>query len=89
MKMNNEEKINYGYHIKEISKGKLGEFSKIKEEFMELEDAIEQDNKILVICELTDLIGAIKFYIKKYNLDIEDLIKFSNATSKAFESGKR
>ena len=34
-----------GYHLRKIEKGTLGEFSKIKEEFEELEDANKQSNK--------------------------------------------
>lgn len=80
---------NKGYHTKMISKGVLGEFSKIKEEFQELEDAILQDNKPLIICEISDLIGAIEEYCKKFNLTLEDMIKFSNLTKKAFKDGTR
>lgn len=32
-------------HLKEIPKGIYGDFSKIKEEFLELEDSVEQKNK--------------------------------------------
>ena len=64
-----------GYHTREIKKGKIGEFSKIKEEFEELEDAVEQNDNILSLCELSDLIGAIECYIEKWNLTIEDLKK--------------
>lgn len=78
-----------GYHNKEIKKGILGEFSKIKEEFDELEDAYEQDDSILQMCELSDLIGAIEEYSKKFNITIEDLIKFSNKTKSAFRENKR
>jgi phosphoribosyl-ATP pyrophosphohydrolase len=78
-----------GYHLIEIKKGKLGEFSKIKEEFEELEDAVNQDNNVLVICELTDMIGAIEAFAKKYNLKLQDLIQFSNCTKEAFKEGKR
>lgn len=79
-----------GYHTKEIKKGKIGEFSKIKEEFEELSDAWEQDDKVLQICELTDLVGAIDLYSKeKFNLSIKDLIKFSKKTQEAFKEGKR
>jgi hypothetical protein len=78
-----------GYHTKKIPKGVYGEFSKIKEEFHELEDAIEQDAKVLVICEASDLIGAINGYIQRYNLDIYDLIKMSQQTSEAFKEGTR
>ncbi len=78
-----------GYHKKIIKKGKLGKFSKIKEEYQELKDAHKQKDKILEICELTDLIGAIESYIEKYNLTINDLINFSNKTKKAFKENKR
>lgn len=86
--MNNE--IATGYHTKNIDKGVIGEFSKIREEFEELEDAYNQDDNVLMICELTDLIGSIEeFSIKKYNLSIEDLKKFSDKTKNAFKTGKR
>lgn len=79
-----------GYHKIEITKGTLGEFSKIKEEFDELTDAVEQGDRVLQICELTDLIGAIEFFSeKKFNLSLEDLIKFSNKTKSAFLEKKR
>ena len=66
-------------HLKEIPKGIYGDFSKIKEEFLELEDSVEQKDKVLQICELSDLIGAIEgFSMKKFNLSIEDLHKFAN-----------
>ena len=78
-----------GYHKREIQKGVLGEFSKIKEEFEELNDAQEQGDKILQICELTDLVGAIEEYIKKWNITIDDLVQFSNKTKSAFKERKR
>jgi NTP pyrophosphatase (non-canonical NTP hydrolase) len=79
-----------GYHKNEIKKGVIGEFSKIQEEIDELSDAIEQGDKVLQICELTDLMGAIEcFSIDKFNLTLEDLIKFSNKTKESFKEGKR
>ena len=78
-----------GYHVNEINKGVLGEFSKINEEFEELEDAVEQGLSVLVICELTDLMGAIEEYAKKFNLTLEDLIRFSRKTKEAFKDGSR
>ena len=42
------------------------------------------------MCELSDLIGAIEsFSINKFNLTLEDLIKFSNKTKESFKEGKR
>lgn len=78
-----------GYHIKDIEKGKLGEFSKIREEFEELQDANEQKSSVLEICELADLLGAIEAYAKKWNLSLEDLNKMKESTKKAFEDGSR
>ena len=78
-----------GYHKKEIPKGERFKFSKIKEEFLELEDAVEQNDLILQLCELTDLIGAIEDYIAPRGLFLEDLKKFSDKTKEAFKEGKR
>jgi hypothetical protein len=78
-----------GYHKEQIEKGVIGEFSKIREEYEELRDAVNQDNTILSLCELSDLIGAIECYIEQWNLKIEDLKKFSNKTKEAFKEGKR
>lgn len=79
-----------GYHKREITKGIIGEFSKIREEVEELFDAAEQNNNILVLCELTDLIGAIESFAEnKFKITITDLINFSNLTKEAFKEGKR
>lgn len=78
-----------GYHRIQIPKGKLGEFSKISEEYLELFDAVEQDNKILEICEMCDLVGAIEAYANKFNLTLEDIIKMKDANKHAFEDGTR
>ncbi len=78
-----------GYHKIEIQKGKLGEFSKINEEYLELKDALDQDNPVMVICELCDMIGAIEAYSKRFNLSLGDLIKMKDATKNAFQTGYR
>lgn len=78
-----------GYHMTEIPRGVFGEPSKIAEEFHEFEDAIAQDNPVMAIQELSDLIGAIQGYVAKYNLTLNDLIKMTDATKRAFESGHR
>lgn len=78
-----------GYHKIEIKKGKLGEFSKIEEEFNELKDAVSQNCKILTLCELSDLIGSIEEYLKQFNLNIDDIKQFSDMTKSAFIEGKR
>lgn len=79
-----------GYHLKIIDKGEFGEFSKIKEEFEELADAVQQKCKILQMVELCDLLGAIEgFALKKYNLHMEDLLQMKELTKRSFENGER
>lgn len=79
-----------GYHKKDIPKGEYGEFSKIKEEFLEAEDAFEQGNKIMMLVELSDLMGAMRLHLEKhYNMSLEDLYTMSEATRRAFEDGTR
>lgn len=79
-----------GYHKVNIEKGVLGEYSKIIEEIDELEDAASQNAKVLVICELCDLIGAIEaFAEKQFNLTLDDLIQMKDMTKESFIEGKR
>lgn len=78
-----------GYHLKEIEKGVLGQFSKIREEFEEAQDAFEQNDSILIICELADMVGAVEEYVKRWNLDLLSLKQFSDKTKSAFKEGKR
>jgi len=81
-----------GYHLEEIPRGTYGEISKILEETAELKDAMEQANKVMVIIELADLVGAIEGYMEKYygdKLTIDNLLTMANATKRAFESGHR
>jgi phosphoribosyl-ATP pyrophosphohydrolase len=79
-----------GYHKREIHKGVLGQFSKIAEEFDELEDAYDQGDRVLMICELADLLGAIEAYsLTKHDISLEELICFMTKTKEAFKEGKR
>lgn len=79
-----------GYHKRTIKKGSYGYFSKVQEEWDELQDALEQEDRILELVELTDLIGAIEGYtLKKFNINLDDLVKFAKKTQSAFESGER
>lgn len=79
------------YHKNKIERGIYGNFSKIKEEFDELEDATQQDNKVLILCELADLIGAIEGYLETNHpgIALSDLIKMKDATKSAFLDGER
>jgi NTP pyrophosphatase (non-canonical NTP hydrolase) len=64
------------YHKVDIPKGIYGELNKIEEEFLELKDATQQKNKILIACELADLYGAIEAYAKGLGISMTNVINF-------------
>lgn len=81
-----------GYHKREIRKGVYGEISKIQEELQETEDAESQKNPVMVLVELSDILGAIDGYLKKKFkgvVTLDDLVTMARATQGAFESGAR
>ena len=81
---------NPGYHVLKIKKGKLGELSKIQEELDEAKDAEFQKSKIMTAIELADLVGAVRAYSEaKLGLSLDELIKMSQITERAFKSGRR
>ena len=78
-----------GYHLKPITRGVLGELSKISEELEEAYDAEAQGVKIMLLVELSDMIGAIKAVAEKNGSSLEDLIKMQQVTERAFKTGAR
>lgn len=79
-----------GYHTRKIARGVYKEFSKVEEEWAELLDAREQGARILEICELADLYGAIKGYVEaRFGLTMDDVATMSRMTSEAFVEGSR
>lgn len=80
-----------GYHIRSIPRGEVGEVSKIIEEVLELEDAVEQGIRIMQLCELSDIILAIKRNLEKYHsgYTLDDLIQMADVTERAFSDGTR
>lgn len=80
-----------GYHLKVIPKGDLGELSKIQEELDEAVDAEEQGVSVMVLVELSDLVGAVEAYLAKHHpgTTLEDLQKMAAVTRRAFQSGRR
>lgn len=80
-----------GYHLTEIPKGEIGEISKILEETLEIVDASKQNCKIMVLVELSDLVGAIELYLERHhpNITIHDLQSMSKITQRAFKAGER
>lgn len=80
-----------GYHLSNIEKGTIGELSKIYEEIEEIKDAENQNAKVMILCELSDLIGAIQAYLDKHHnsLNIMDLVTMARITKRAFDNGHR
>lgn len=86
-----EEKHNPGYHIRNITKGEFGEISKIREELEEMEDAWEQNNRIMTAIEASDLYGALRAFLKQHfpSFKMSDLETMADATERAFQNGHR
>lgn len=80
-----------GYHLIEPPRGEFGELSKVYEETAELADADKQGATLMLLQELSDLIGAIEGYLNKHHptITLDDLIKMKDITKRAFESGAR
>jgi phosphoribosyl-ATP pyrophosphohydrolase len=78
-----------GYHTREISKGEFGKSSKICEELEELLDAEAQGDRIMILCELSDIVGACGGLAESMGFTLDDVVAFSKKTSSAFKTGKR
>lgn len=80
-----------GYHLNHIERGVYGELSKIKEEVDEAIDAEKQMNRVMTLCELSDILGALLGYLTKHfpGFTLEDLTKMALATQRAFKNGSR
>jgi hypothetical protein len=78
-----------GYHMCPIPKEPWGSSRKLLEEVREYLDAIDQNTTIMAGVELSDLYGALLHEAKKLNLTLYDLYLMSQATSRAFENGRR
>lgn len=74
------------FHIREIPKGTYGELSKIKEELEEAYDAEERQHKLMLIFELSDIVGAVAGVAEKYNFSLDDLVKFAKLRSEVFKA---
>ena len=71
-----------GYHLQNITKGKLGTVSKIQEELDEAVDSVNQKVKIMLLVELSDLIGAVKLVAQNCGSNIEELLSTLPETPK-------
>jgi len=70
------------FHKAIIQKGIYGQLSKIKEELDEAYDAESQNQDLMLLIELSDIIGAVEGVSKKYGFTLEQLMKFAKLRSK-------
>jgi phosphoribosyl-ATP pyrophosphohydrolase len=81
-----------GYHTVAIPKGVYGYISKVHEEVLEAVDASIQDNPIMMVVELSDIVGAIMGYLERKfegKITFGDVVKQAEATRHAFNTGAR
>lgn len=80
-----------GYHLSEIPKGELGELSKLREELDEAIDAEAQGCRLMVLVELSDMLGAIRLYLERHHpgYTLDDLQTMADITRRCFENGHR
>lgn len=78
-----------GYHMRPIPKYPIATTGKILEEAMEAMDAYEQGNKIMEICELSDIYGALRARAIAMGFSMGDLERMADATARAFAKGDR
>ncbi len=62
-----------GYHLRPIPRGVFGNISKVLEEMAECEDAHDQGSSVMLILELSDLVGAIQGFLAAHNLTTKDI----------------
>lgn len=66
-----------GYHLRPIPiRGVYGERSKIIEEMLECEEAHSQGCGIMLMLELSDLVGAIRGYLRAHACHLSDLVRY-------------
>ncbi len=69
------------WHLRTIPKGTYGELSKITEELEEALDSEERGQILMLMFELSDIIGAAGGVAAKYGMKLDDLVTFSKLRS--------
>lgn len=69
------------FHKTEITRGVYGELSKVQEELDEAVDAEAQGQDLMLLVELSDIVGAVAGVASKYGMSIEQLVTFSKLRS--------
>ena len=78
------------WHKRKIIRGVYGELSKIQEELEEAQDAEEQNLDVMLLIELSDIIGAVEgVSMKKFNMSAEQLLAFARRRSEIIISEQK
>jgi hypothetical protein len=78
-----------GFHVSKIKKGVYGELSKIQEELDEAVDASLRGHDLMLIIELSDIIGAVEGVSLKYGFTVEQLLKFARLRTEVIKNELR
>ncbi len=70
------------FHITPIKKGIYGELSKIQEELDEAVDAEMQGQDLMLLIELSDIVGACAGVSEQYGMTLDQLVTFAKLRSK-------
>lgn len=72
------------FHVHPIRSGVYGELSKVQEELDEAVDAETRGQEILLLIELSDIIGAVAGVAERHGHTLESLIQFSELRRSVF-----
>lgn len=72
------------FHVMPVRQGTYGELSKIQEELDEALDAETRGQKLLLMIELSDIIGAVAGVAERHGYSLDDLIQFSELRRNVF-----
>lgn len=61
------------FHVRQIARGEYGQLSKIEEERQEALDALEQGQRLMLLVELADMLGAIEGVVARDGASVVDL----------------
>ena len=72
------------FHVMPVRRGTYGELSKVQEELDEALDAETRGQKLLLMIELSDIIGAVAGVAERHGYSLDDLIQFSELRRNVF-----
>lgn len=74
------------FHQRTITKGIYGQLSKVREELEEAEDALEQRQPVMLLVELSDIVGACAGVAEQFNVTLDGLVAFAKLRSEVARS---